>query len=79
MRTVETWWKAFEQAVVPATAGPLQRNAMRQSFYGGFYACIEASGEIADTLGEEKGAEAIQTLYAECLEFASAEARRDSH
>ena len=35
MKVIESAWKEFEKSVVPADAGPVQRNAMQDAFNAG--------------------------------------------
>jgi len=71
MQTIAQQWIGFEKAVMPATAGSLQRNEMRRAFYAGFAAALAAGLDMADESGENDdiGATMWQRLHEECAQF----------
>ena len=72
-RTIAQQWANFEKAVLPANAGPVQRQEMRRAFYGGFGAALMASVEIADAeLTDEAGAAVLEGYHQECALFVQA-------
>ena len=72
MRSVAQQWAQFEALVLPASAGPTQRQEMRRAFYAGFQGALMAGIEMADESGESDdiGVTLIQRLHDECQQFA---------
>lgn len=60
MGRISDAWKSFEAAVIPKTAGSIQRKEMRNAFFAGACAFY---GELFGGLSEEEGStEADQEL-----------------
>lgn len=74
MRTIAQQWTSFEAAVLPASAGRVQRLETRRAFYAGFQAALLAAVEMADESGDDDdlGVSMIQRLHEECQQFAQA-------
>jgi hypothetical protein len=54
METVSQMFASYQQAVVPATATPLQVAEYRQAFYAGVAATITALQHSPDDIGEDE-------------------------
>ncbi len=69
-RTIAQQWATFERLVMPAGAGPVQRQEMRRAFYAGFQGALNVGTEIAAAdLSDEAGAAVLQGLHEECQLF----------
>lgn len=71
--TLASKWDAFQTLVVPASAGPVQRQEMRRAFYAGAEAVLQLMWGIGDkNVSEEQGMETISSWHEECQNFADA-------
>jgi hypothetical protein len=71
MKTVAELWASFESAVIPESAGAVQRREMRRAFYAGFRGALIAGVQMADESGDDDdlGVTMIQRLHDECNAF----------
>lgn len=73
MKTLAEEWARYERMVLPATAGPTQRQETRRGFYAGAQAllCL-ISGVGSDDISEDQGAKMIEARHQELLAFNAA-------
>jgi hypothetical protein len=66
-------WESFERAVIPADAGPVQRQEMRRAFYAGAWSILCSVRHIGgnDSISEQDGAAMLESLVRECERFKS--------
>jgi hypothetical protein len=80
MKTLAEEWSGFEAAVMPASAGPVQRHEMRGAFYAGFHSALTAAVEAAIECGDDdaRGAELLEQLRQEARRFVLSMLRGES-
>lgn len=72
MNTIAEQWASFEAAVMPASAGPVQRQEMRRAFYAGFEGALRIAWNIGDeSVSEDGGVAILEGLHEECRMFAA--------
>lgn len=69
MKTIEQEWLAFEMAVVPKEAGPVQRFEMKKAFYSGAYAVLTQMRIVANQTNEDVAVTMIENMNRECRDF----------
>lgn len=70
MKTLADAWASFEARVLPATAGPVQRQETRRGFYAGAHALLGLiEGTAIDDISEDQGAAMIERLSREIGAF----------
>lgn len=69
--TIAEQWAAFEAAVVPKSAPPVQRQEMRRAFYAGAEAMLRMQWDIGDeAVSENAGVAMMEGWHDECRRFA---------
>jgi hypothetical protein len=69
--TMGRQWKSFEAAVVPADAGPEQRQEMRRAFMAGAWAMFCTIENVSNASSDDAEVLVIlERLRAECESFA---------
>lgn len=67
---IDILWQEFSRAVMPRTAGDVQRQEMRRAFYAGVEGMMKVLHEIGeDDISEEAGCQILDAIKAELLEF----------
>jgi hypothetical protein len=67
---VHTAWLHYEQDMIPREAPRIQHEECRRVFYAGVAALLGALMDIGgSTISEEDGAEAIENIQQEVIEF----------
>lgn len=73
MRKLASAWDTFVAAVLPPSAGPVQRQEMRRAFYAGAQAALLVTVAISEPeVSEEAGVATLEALHEECRQFAKA-------
>lgn len=62
-------WAGFEKQVVPADAGPTQRQEMKRAFYAGAWALLGELMKIDDSMSDADGAAYMSRVEAELRRF----------
>lgn len=68
-KNVERMWLSFEAAVIPATAGRIQRSAMRDAFFAGAIALFYTSVEVSHSFSEADAEDFMSRIEQEFSEF----------
>jgi hypothetical protein len=69
MRSIDAEWRSYEKAVVPKTAGEVQRQETRRAFYAGASAMLNMQMEMAE-LSEDAAVAVLNGLHEEAGSFA---------
>lgn len=70
LKSIDTQWKEFEQAVVPKTAGKVQREEMKRSFYAGCSSLLRTVLLLSDDqVSEDQSTAYLDGLVLELQQF----------
>lgn len=69
MDTFAAMWAGYMKDVIPPHATEMQRIETKRAFYAGAHAVLGVSVIAANTMGEEEGTAALQSLADEVGDF----------